>query len=67
MRSETERIFPLGDMVVLLARQHGRMGGADNEVEALVAGVYLLRDGKVARAEFYADRAVALKAAGLRE
>jgi ketosteroid isomerase-like protein len=31
----------------------------------IAAAVYTVRDGKVARVEFYPDRAVALKAAGL--
>ena len=67
LRSEVDRIIPVGDKVVALMRQHGRMAGSQHEVEALFAAVYLVRDGKVVRAEFYPDRAEALDAVGLRE
>jgi ketosteroid isomerase-like protein len=65
LRFETERIDDLGDTVLVLTRLYGRMAGTENEVEALFAAVYFLRDGLVTRAEFYADRAEALAAAGL--
>lgn len=67
LRFETERLVPQGDKVLALTRLYGRMAGTENEVEALFAAVYFMRDGKVARAEFYADRAAALSAAGVRE
>ena len=67
MRADVERIFPVGDKVVLMARHHGRMAGTKHQVEAMVAGVYLVRDGKLARADFDSDRAEALAAVGLRE
>jgi ketosteroid isomerase-like protein len=67
VQNNNERIIPVGDEVVVLARQRGRMAGTKHEVEAMVAGVYLVRDGKLARADFYSDRAEALEAVGLRE
>ena len=67
LRFETERIVAEGDRVLVLTRLYGRMDGSENEVEALFAAVYFLRDGRVAPAEFYSDRAEALAAAGLRE
>ena len=67
MRFETERILAEGERVLVLSRLYGQMAGTENEVEALFAAVYLVRDGKVARAEFYSDRPEALAAAGLRE
>jgi ketosteroid isomerase-like protein len=67
VQTETERIFPVGDEVVVLARQRGRMAGTNHDVEALVAAVYLVRDGRLARADFYSDRATALEAVGLQE
>ena len=67
MRPETERIIPVGDRVVALTRQHGRLAGAEHEVELVAAAVYFVRDGKLASVEFYANRAEALEAVGLRE
>jgi ketosteroid isomerase-like protein len=65
--AEVERIISAGDKVVVLSRQHRRMTGAENEVETISAAVYLVRKGRIARAEFYAKRAEALDAVGLRE
>jgi ketosteroid isomerase-like protein len=65
LRFEIERVVAEREKVVVLTRLYGRMAGTENEVEALFAAVYLVRDGKVARAEFYSDRAEALEAAGL--
>ena len=67
VQTETERIFLVGDEVVVLARQRGRMAGTKHDVEALFAAVYLVRDGRLARADFYSDRATALEAVGLQE
>jgi len=53
--------------VLVLVRLHGRMAGTESEVEMISASVYLMRDGKVARVEHYANRAEALEAVGLRE
>jgi SnoaL-like domain len=66
-RTEYEAIIPVGDKVVVLARQYGRIAGSRNEVENLGAGVYLVRGGRIARAEFYADRAEAFEAVRLRD
>ena len=65
IRTEYERIIPLGDKVLALARVYGRMTGTENEVENLGAAVYFVRDGRIARAEFYVNRAEALEAVGL--
>jgi ketosteroid isomerase-like protein len=65
--AQVERIIPAGDKVLVLVRLHGRMAGTQNEVEMISASVYLLREGKVARVEHYANRAEALVAVGLRE
>jgi hypothetical protein len=46
-------------------RQHGRMAGTTGEVELIGAGVYLVREGRIARVEFYANRGEALEALGL--
>ena len=62
-----ERIIPAGDTVVVLMRLHGRMAATQNEVEMVSASVYLVRKGRVARIEHYANRTEALEAVGLRE
>jgi ketosteroid isomerase-like protein len=67
VRIESDRFIPVGDKVVVLARQQGRLAGTPHEVELIGAGVHLVRDGRVARAEFYANRAEALEAVGLPE
>src|SRR4030095_7359150 len=60
VRSEIERIIPVGgDRVVVLTRTRGRMTAAQHEVELLGAAVYLIRSGKLASVEFYANRAEA--------
>jgi ketosteroid isomerase-like protein len=65
--TQIERIIPLGDTVVVLFRLHSRMAGTQDEVEMIAASVYLVRDGRVARVEHFADRAEALEAVGLSE
>jgi ketosteroid isomerase-like protein len=67
VRNELDRIVPVSGKVVSLGRQHCRMAGTLREVELIGAGVHLVREGRVARAEFYANRAEALEAVGLRE
>jgi ketosteroid isomerase-like protein len=64
---ESERFSPVGDKVVVLIRQRGRMAESQNEVEALVAAIYFLKEGRVVRVEWYLDRSEALEAAGLSE
>jgi ketosteroid isomerase-like protein len=64
-RTEIEDVLDAGDHVVVLARDYGRREPGGPEVEMIAAAVWTVRDSKVARVEFYPDRAVALKAAGL--
>ena len=66
-RVKAEDLIVLGDRVLLLAHVFGRLGGSEAEVENTVASVYTVRDGKIARAEFYLDRTEARKAVGLEE
>ena len=66
-RMEPEDVIDLGDTVLLLAHVFGRLGGSQAEVENTVASVWTVRDGKIARVEFYVDRTEALKAVGLEE
>ena len=66
-RSDLDQLIDAGDRVVALVRDYERRAPDDPEVEMIAAAVWTLRDGKVARVEFYADRAAALKAVGLAE
>src|SRR6266487_1248747 len=66
--TEVEEFIDAGeDRVVVLVRDHGRPRGSDAEVENVGGSVWTLRDGKIARIEFYAKREEALEAVGLRE
>jgi ketosteroid isomerase-like protein len=62
-----EDVIDLGDRVLVLLRDHGRRKDLDAEVELRGASVWTVRDGKVARVEFYTNRDQALEAAGLME
>jgi len=63
-----EDVIDAGDgRVVVLTRDHARPKGASTEVNFLGAPVWTVRDGKVARIEFYWNRAEGLAAAGLAE
>jgi ketosteroid isomerase-like protein len=64
-RTEIEDVIDAGDDVVVLTRDFGRRRDMDAEVAVLGAAVWTVRDGRVARAAFYADRAEGLAAAGL--
>jgi ketosteroid isomerase-like protein len=66
-RTEIEEVIDVGERVLVLIRDFGRREGSEQEVEVIGAAVWTVGDGKVARAEFYADRAEALKAVGLPE
>jgi ketosteroid isomerase-like protein len=66
-RTELEEARDLGDRVLLLVHDFGRREGSTREVVLNSATVWTLRDGKIARAEFFAIRSDAFKAAGLAE
>ena len=63
---EVHEFIDAGDEViaVVTVRGRGRASGADAEF-ARYAGVWTIRDGKVARVEWFPSRAEALEAAGL--
>jgi ketosteroid isomerase-like protein len=63
-----EEVFDLGDRVLVLGRDSGRMRGSDREIESPKGGVlYSFERGKVSKVEYFFNRAEALEAAGLRE
>lgn len=55
----------LDDRVVALGRTEGRGLGSGVQVDAPLAVVYDLRDGKISRSRAYLDHREALRAAGL--
>ena len=66
--TEVEGFLDAGnDQVVVLVRDHGRLRASDSEVQAVAGSVWTIRDGKIVRIEFHADREQALEAAGLSE
>ena len=64
-RTAIELAIDCGERVLLLQRSSGRIHGSSREVTLLPGVLWTIRDGKVARFEVYADRAEALKAAGI--
>ena len=66
-RTELEDVIDLGDRVLVLVRDFGRRKGMTAEVAMTAASIWTLRDGRVARVEFYPERDAALAAAGLAE
>jgi hypothetical protein len=64
-RTEAEEAIDLGEMVLVLSHSFGRLEGSAQEVEEAPAAVWAVRGEKIARVEFYPDRAEALKAVGL--
>ena len=66
-RAEIEDVIDLGDRVLVLVRDYGRLIGTTREVTETGASIWTLREGKVTRVEFYPERSRALEAVGLRE
>jgi ketosteroid isomerase-like protein len=66
-RSVVEEAVDCGDQVLTVQRSYARLADTAQEIEFVPGNVWTVRDGKIARVEYYADRAEALKAAGLAE
>jgi ketosteroid isomerase-like protein len=67
-RAEIKELRDAGDAVLVVSHDFGRRPGMEKEVEFRGSAVWTVRDGRVAKAEFFtADRAGALEAAGLSE
>jgi ketosteroid isomerase-like protein len=66
--AEVEDVIDAGEgRVLVLTRDYARPKGADHEVNFIGAPVWTVREGKVARIEFYWNRAEGLAAVGLSE
>ena len=66
-RDEIEQILDAGDRVLVLVHDYGRREGSTEEIKIDGSGVWTVRDGKIARTEFFALRSEAFAAAGLEE
>ena len=66
-RIEPEEFIEAGDRVVVLVRTVGRGKLSGAEVDAQVAHVWTVRNGKAVELRLYGNRDEALEAAGLRE
>ncbi len=64
-RNEPEQLIDAGDRVVAFVCIRGRGGRSGAEVEARIAHVFTLRDGRIMRVDSFEDRDEALRAAGL--
>jgi ketosteroid isomerase-like protein len=64
-RWEHTETHDLGDRVLVVYRIFARLQDSTQEVNMIVAWVWTVRNGKIARVEIYPDTAEAFKAAGL--
>jgi ketosteroid isomerase-like protein len=55
-RTEAQEAIDLGQRVLVLSRSFGRLEGSTHEVKEAPAAVWTVRDGKIARVEFYTSR-----------
>ena len=64
---DVDEIFDRGEEVVVFLRFRGRGRGSDAEIEAPMAHVWTIRDGKAIRLRQFLNREQALEAVGLSE
>jgi ketosteroid isomerase-like protein len=67
VRVEATRFIDAGDKVVVIGRTRATARGSGLQLDNPVALVWTLREGKLARTEFFTDRRDALEAVGLSE
>ena len=60
-----DEIIEAGDRVLVLIRDRGRRPDMEAEVELISGSAWTVRDGKIARVEFYSNREELLERAGL--
>ncbi len=66
-RTEIDETIDLGDRVFVRFHDFARLKGTTEELNQTPGNIWTVRDGKIARAEFYVNWRDALEAAGLRE
>lgn len=67
-RVETEELIDAGEKVIAVVRESGRMRGSTTRIEAPFTAVFTFDwHGRVARLDWFTDRAEVLEAVGLRE
>jgi ketosteroid isomerase-like protein len=66
-RSDVVEAIDCGDRVLMIVNDFGRREDSPAEIRSNNAAIWTIREGKVACAEFYADRARARKDVGLAE
>jgi ketosteroid isomerase-like protein len=62
---EVERIVEGANGVLLEVMQRGKLAGAEHDVETPSAAVYVFREDRLARIEFYLEQAAARESAGV--
>lgn len=67
VRNDTDEFVEVGDCVLTCGHIRGKGKGSEVEVEIDAFNVYEVRDGKIARMEFFNSKEPALRAAGLTE
>ena len=65
-RAEIDELIDLDGRVLVITRDYARRSGMADEVELQGSAIYTVRDGKIARAEYFAHREDALAAAGVK-
>ena len=63
-RSEVDETVDLGDRVFVLFHDFARLEGTTEELNQTPANIWTVRDGRIARAEFYPDWRDAVEALG---
>ena len=66
-RQELWKTVDLGERVLVLFHDFGRHQNSTQEIRGETAGIWTVRDGQIARAEFFLRPDEALKAVGLEE
>lgn len=64
-RSEIEEVIDLGEGVLVLVRDFGRVGDGAPEVRMTSGAIWTVREAKISGVVFYTTRESALEAAGL--
>ena len=65
--TRVDEMIDVGDRVVVLVRDHGRLRDTESELDLLAGSIWELREGRIVRVEFCANREQTLEAAGLSE